>query len=105
MDNATIYFSKITNRELYRYVNILEFVDDRYVITNKISDHNLHEMRMNMDESDVESFDSFVERMWGVKNKSLDNNPRLVSAKVGAGKPLATTVDAPKKGRGRPKKV
>ena len=38
MDNATHYFTRITNNELYKYRNILEFVDGEYVITNKISD-------------------------------------------------------------------
>lgn len=69
MDNATRYFTKITNRETYRYVNILEFVDDSYVITNRISDTNLIEMRNNMDDSDLEDFDRFVERQWGLRIK------------------------------------
>jgi pilus assembly protein CpaF len=64
IDNATRYFTKVTNRELYKYVNILEFVNDEYVITNKISDYNLKEMRNNMDENDVEEFDRFVQRNW-----------------------------------------
>ena len=45
--------------------NILEYVDGGYVITNKISDKNLREMRENMDENDVEGFDEFVEKHWG----------------------------------------
>ena len=69
MDNATRYFGKITDRETYKYVNILEYVDDSYVITNKISDSNLIEMRNNMDDSDIEGFDRFVEEHWGVKIK------------------------------------
>ncbi len=69
MDNATRYFSKITDRETYKYVNILEYVDDSYIITNKISDTNLIEMRNNMDDSDIEGFDKFVEENWGVRIK------------------------------------
>src|SRR5699024_5376778 len=49
IDNATNYFSKTTNRELYKYVNIMEYINDEYVMTNKISDYNLKEMRSNMD--------------------------------------------------------
>ena len=64
-DNATYYFSKSTDRQLYMYRNILEYVDGKYVITNKISDQNIREMRNNMDESDVEDFDDFIERNWG----------------------------------------
>ncbi len=63
--NATTYFSKSTEQKLYTYRNILEYVDGSYVITNKITDKNLEEMRANMDESDVEAFDAFVERNWG----------------------------------------
>ena len=65
MDNATHYFTRITNNELYKYQNILEFVDGEYVITNKISDYNINEMRNNMDDSDLEAFDRFIEENWG----------------------------------------
>jgi len=66
-DNATHYFTKITDKKLYNYVNILEYIDGEYVLTNKISDQNLREMRNNMDESDVEEFDRFIEENWGTK--------------------------------------
>ena len=64
-ENATTYFSKITEQNLYRYQNVLEYVDGEYQITNKISDKNLADMRANMDESDLEEFDNFVETYWG----------------------------------------
>ena len=66
-NNATIFFSKTTNRELYKYRNILEFSDDSYVLCNPISDQNIREMRNNMDDSDVGAFDAFLERNWGIK--------------------------------------
>lgn len=66
-DNATHYFTKVTDRELYKHVNVLEYIDDEYVLTNKISDQNIREMRSNMDETDMEAFDRFVEENWGVK--------------------------------------
>lgn len=69
LDNATNYFTKITDRETYKYVNIMEYINDEYVITNKISDYNLSEMRKNMSEVDQEEFDRFVERIWGTKIK------------------------------------
>ena len=68
MDNATRYFSKVTNKELYKYVNIMEYRNDEYVITNKISDYNIKEMRNNMDENDAAEFDKFIERNWGKQN-------------------------------------
>ena len=63
--NATTYFSKSTEQKLYTYQNIMEYVDGEYVMTNKITDKNLQEMRANMDESDIEEFDQFVNRLWG----------------------------------------
>ncbi len=64
-DNATHYFTKITDRQLYRYRNILEYVDGDYIITNPISDVNTKEMRLNMDETDAIAFDKFIEKHWG----------------------------------------
>ncbi len=78
-DNATHYFTKTTDRQLYVYRNILEYVDGEYIITNPISDKNLIEMRNNMDESDVDDFDEFVERHWG---KHLKRETVEVSAGV-----------------------
>ena len=66
-DNATNYFTKVTDREKYKYVNIMEHINDKYVLTNRISDANIREMRNNMDESDVEAFDKFLEDNWGYK--------------------------------------
>ena len=73
MDNATIFFTKSTNRELYQYRNIIENHDGKYVLTNPISETNIIEMRNNMDESDVGEFDKFLERNWGIKMKSYDD--------------------------------
>ena len=64
-ENATTYFSKVTEQNLYRYQNVLEYVAGEYQITNKITDKNLQEMRANMDDSDLEYFDAFVEKYWG----------------------------------------
>ena len=64
-DNATHFFTKSTDKQLYIYRNIMECIDGEFVITNKISDENIKEMRNNMDESDVVEFDKFVERHWG----------------------------------------
>ena len=77
-DNATRFFTKTTNKELYRYVNIMEYIDDTYVITNKISDYNIKEMRNNMDETDVEAFDEFIERNWGksAQKEEIDHKKR-----------------------------
>ena len=71
-DNATRYFSKITDKEMYTYVNILEYIDGEYVITNKISDENLIAMKNNMDVNDAENFEKFIERFWG-DNKGKAN--------------------------------
>ena len=70
-DNATHYFTKSTDRQLYTYRNILEYIDGELVITNPISDQNLKEMRNNMDATDVEAFDKFVEKHWGKKLQTV----------------------------------
>ena len=64
-DNATRYFEKSTDKKLYTYRNIMEYIDGEYVITNPISEQNLKDMRNNMDAADVEQFDKFVEKHWG----------------------------------------
>ena len=71
-DNATHYFTKITNNDLYTYRNILEYVDGKYVITNPITDENIAEMRLNMSEDDLDEFDKFLNEHWGIKPQSLD---------------------------------
>lgn len=79
-DNATYYFSKITNKELYTYRNVMEYVDGEYVITNPITEHNINEMRINMDDNDISDFDKFVKDHWGIKPKNLfedeENEPQ-----------------------------
>ena len=67
-DNATQYFRKITDAKLFEYRNILEYIDGEYVITNSITPGNIKEMRLNMDETDAEKFDRFVEEHWGKAN-------------------------------------
>ena len=63
-DNATQYFTKTTDKELYQYRNILEYVDGEYKITNPITEENIVEMRNNMDDTDREEFDKFIEKHW-----------------------------------------
>ena len=65
-----MFFTKSTNKELYKYINILEYHDGTYVLTNPISEHNIREMRNNMDDTDVAEFDKFLMRNWGIKVKS-----------------------------------
>ena len=67
MDNATVFFTKTTNRELYQYRNVMEYQDGRYVLTNPITEANIKAMRNNMDESDIDGFNDFLERNWGIK--------------------------------------
>ena len=102
MDNATIFFSKTTNRELYKYHNILEFADDSYVLVNPITETNIREMRINMEESDVVEFDAFLERNWGIKPPKMpaaeDNNPEVTLSNPVEKKneKIDTKIDIPK---------
>ena len=97
-DNATHYFAKVTDKQLYTYRNIVEFVDGEYVITNPITDENLRGMRDNMDETDAEEFDKFIERHW---KKAKTSETVAVSAN---NVKIEETEDKPKK-RGRKPKV
>ena len=88
-DNATRFFEKSTDKQLYTYRNILEYIDGEYVITNPISEENIKEMRNNMDETDVEAFDKFVEKHWAGKKQTI---------------PVSANIDETPKRRGRHKK-
>ena len=90
MDNSTIFYSKTTNRELYKYRNIMEYHDGKYVLTNPVSDKNIREMRINMDDSDVVDFDKFLERNWGIKPPKLDDDTNTENS---------TEVETKKRGR------
>ena len=90
MDNSTIFYSKTTNRELYKYRNIMEYHDGKYVLSNPISDKNIREMRINMDDSDVVDFDKFLERNWGIKPPKLDDDTNTENS---------TEVETKKRGR------
>ena len=68
-ENATTYFSKVTEQNLYTYQNVLEYVDGEYQLTNKITDQNIHDMRANMDETDAVEFDKFIEKYLGKTKK------------------------------------
>ena len=70
-ENATTYFSKVTEQNLYTYQNVLEYVDGEYQLTNKITDQNIHDMRANRDEADAVEFDKFIEKYWGKAKKTV----------------------------------
>ena len=97
-DNATRYFEKVTDRKMYEYRNILEYVDGEYKITNPITEHNLKEMRLNMDATDVVEFDKFITKHWGniLDKVRTEEEKELVEVSAGA--------EEPKK-RGRRKKT
>ena len=88
-DNATHYFTKITNKQLYTYRNIMEYHDGEYVITNKITDHNLQEMRLNMDDKDLADFDRFIESHWGTSKVTANVADESKTVKR-AGRPRKT---------------
>ena len=97
-DNATHYFSKSTDKQMYTYRNILEYIDGEYVITNPITEENIREMRTNMDEADVESFDKFIEKHWSGQIKSkvsvcaIDEQEKSQTKRRGR-KPKNTSLD------------
>ena len=70
-DNATEYFTKITETETYRAVNIIEFIDGQYVVKNPISPENIAAMRENMSEEDQVLFDEFCTNYFGTFSSSM----------------------------------
>ncbi len=93
-DNATRYFEKVTDKQLYTYRNILEYVDGEYVVTNPITQENIKEMRINMNDDDLENFDKFIEKHWGNSLKqtvSVSADAQETTKKRGR-KPKATNV-------------
>ena len=90
-DNATHYFTKITNNDLYTYRNILEYVDGKYVITNPITDENIAEMRLNMSEDDLDEFDKFLNEHWGIKPQSLEYTEETEAIPLRGRKPKTIT--------------
>jgi predicted transposase YbfD/YdcC len=76
---------KTTDKQLYVYRNILEYVDGEYIITNKISDKNIREMRLNMTDADAEEFDEFVARHWGEESVYRMEEERKAKTKIAAG--------------------
>ena len=76
---------KTTDKQLYIYRNILEYVDGEYIITNKISDKNIREMRLNMTDADAEDFDRFVARHWGEESVYKMADERKEKSKIAVG--------------------
>ena len=64
IENSTKYYAKETNKELYKYQNILEHQDGKFVLCNKITDKNISEMIINMDDQDSAAFREFVKVHW-----------------------------------------
>ncbi len=77
-DNATEYFTKITETETYKAVNIVEYVDGEYVIKNPISEENITLMRENMEESDQIIFDEFCQNYFGNFNSAKSTSHKRI---------------------------
>ena len=69
-----MFFTKTTNRELYKYRNVLEYHDGTYVLTNPITETNITEMLNNMDDTDAEEFKKFVYEKWGIKARRASDD-------------------------------
>ena len=76
---------KTTDKQLYIYRNILEYIDGEYIITNKISDKNIKEMRLNMTDTDAKDFDEFVARNWGEESVYRMEKERIEKSRITRG--------------------
>ena len=95
IDNATVFFTKTTNRELYKYRNVLEYQDGNYVLPNPISEANITAMRTNMDDNDIDGFNDFLEKNWGIKPPKEINDEEETT--------MASTIPQKKKRGRKPK--
>ena len=70
----------------------MEYQDGNYVLTNPISEANIKAMRMNMDDSDVQGFEDFLQRNWGIKlqNEDTITEQETIQPKKRGRKPKAT---------------
>lgn len=65
MDTMTEYFTRQTDRKVYKSRNIVEFEQGRYVIKNRISKKNIREMMTHMTMEDQDAFRGFLQRLYG----------------------------------------
>lgn len=65
MDTMTDYFTRQTDRQVYKTRNIIEFEQGRYVIKNPISKKNSQEMSDHMTEMDRCDFKNFMDTKLG----------------------------------------
>ncbi len=78
IDNATHYFTKITDKEVYKAVNIMEYVDGKYVLKNAFSDYNMIPMIENMSEEDALDFADFIIKNWPEQKDKVMQNEIII---------------------------
>lgn len=61
MDTMTDYFTRRTDRKIYRSRNIIEFQQGRYVVTNPMGKKNIKEMMAHMTLEDQQGFKEFLQ--------------------------------------------
>ena len=67
MDNATIFFTKTTNRELYKHRNILQFQNDRGDWKKSKSSEYKREKRNKMETSDISAVEKILYDNWKIE--------------------------------------
>ena len=83
MDNATNYFTKVTETDTFRSVNIIEYHDGEYQIMHRISDANIQAMSENMSPDDQKDFKEFIDEFFaGVDGATDEGNVGYGSRKI-----------------------
>lgn len=59
------FYYGMTGRKKYKAVNILEYKNGTYVMTNRISSHTIKKMKEVMNKKDLDAFENFLEKTWG----------------------------------------
>ena len=65
--NATKYFKKKTNSEMYKAINIIEYdkLKKKYVVKNNISDKRIKRILDNLRDDDLQGFNDFIKKLKG----------------------------------------
>jgi pilus assembly protein CpaF len=72
MDNATHYFTKVTETDTFKSVNIIEFYDGEYHIKHRISQANIDAMSENMSPDDQRAFKEFLDDFFAGVDEDME---------------------------------
>lgn len=82
MDNATHYFTKVTETDTFRSVNIIEYHDGEYHVCHRLSDRNIEEMSENMSPEDQQAFREYLDTYFSDVDNGVSSNAGYGARKI-----------------------